>query len=296
MKIFALGLGTMCLSACASQDVWTTTGEVYSPAVLGPLTEGNRMLLRLPSAAKKISVAVYAFSDQTGQMKYSDNVQTLSRAVTQGGASILVKALLDAGDGQWFKVTEREKVDNLVRERRIIAETRQVYNGEKAVNPQVLPPLASAGILLDGGIIGYDFDTLTGGAGAHYLGIGGDVTYRQHVVTVSLRAISTKTGEVLGSVLVRKSVLFVGVEGGVNKYVSPGKLLDSSVNFTKSEPDQIAVQEAIEKAVYTLILDGTARGLWSFKDKAGQSRLVAQYRNERSGTQNGETGTKRERE
>jgi curli production assembly/transport component CsgG len=295
MTVIALGAGVLSLGACARNDVWDAAAAVHSPAVLGPLTEANMALRRLPPASGKIRVAVYGFTDQTGQMKASETVQTYSRAVTQGAASILVKALMDAGSGDWFTVIEREKVDNLVRERKIIAETRQVYNNEQTINAQILPPLVSAGILLDGGVIGYDFDTRRGGAAARYLGIGGDVSYRQDIVTVSLRAISTKTGEVLSSVLVHKTILSVDVEGGVNKYITSSKLLEGNVNFSRDEPGQIAVQEAIEKAVHTIILDGAARHLWSFKDKASQAQLVAQYRKAQSGAWDREIGAGRGR-
>ena len=41
-----------------------------------------------------------------------------------------------------------------------------------------LPPLRFAGVLLDGGVIGFDTNETTGGAGANYLGIGGNVSMR----------------------------------------------------------------------------------------------------------------------
>lgn len=277
--LFALcGMASAALSGCAEQRAWWgTPSEGFSPPVLTPVTKSNKTLRELPPANSKVAISVYSFADLTGQMKASDNLQTLSRAVTQGGAAILIKALQDAGGGQWFTVVEREKIEDLQRERRIISETRQVYLGEQAVNPEALPPLLFAGILLEGGIIGYDTNTRTGGAGARYLGIGGDVSYREHVVTVSLRAISTKTGEVLNSLIVHKTVLSVGIQGNAYKYVALSQLLESDIGFTKNEPDQIAVQQAVEKAVRTMIIDGAKRGLWSFKDKMAQTRLVAEY-------------------
>lgn len=238
-----LGAVALSLGGCARNDVWDAGLDVHSAPALGPLTEANRLLQQLPPATAKVRVAIYGFTDQTGQMKASDTVQTYSRAVTQGGTSILVKALLDAGGGRWFTVIEREKIDNLSRERGIIADTRRIYSNEQTINPAVLPPLTHAGILLDGGIIGYDYSTRTGGAAARYLGLGGDVSYRQDVVTVSLRAISTKTGEVLASVLVHKTISSVTVEGGVNKYISSTNLLEGKANYSRDEPGQIAVQE-----------------------------------------------------
>lgn len=280
----AVSIAAIGLSACSDQRAWWgTPSEGFSPPVLNPITDTNKSLRELPPAKQKVAIAVYGFMDQTGQMKASDTLQTMSRAVTQGAASVLVKALQDAGNGAWFTVVEREKLDNLLRERRIISETRQVYLGEKGINPQALPPLLFAGTLLDGGVIGYDSNTRTGGIGARYLGIGGDVSYREHTVTIALRAISTKSGEVLSSVMVHKTILSVGLRGNTFKYVSLNSLLESDVGFSKNEPDQIAVQQAIEKAVRTLIIDGAQRKLWAFADQAEQERLITQYRREQFG-------------
>ena len=115
-------------------------------------------------------------------------VAPLSRAVTQGATSIIIKALQDAGFGRWFTVVERERLDNLLKERRIIADMRMRYLGEQVVNPEALPPLLFVGVILDGGIIGYDSNTKTGGLGANYLGIGGNATYTEDTVRVLIFA------------------------------------------------------------------------------------------------------------
>jgi curli production assembly/transport component CsgG len=279
-----LGINVLTLTGCAEQRaMWGKPSEGLTPPVLNPITVMNRSLRDLPPARNKVVIAVYDFTDKTGKMKASDTVQTLSRAVTQGGTAVLIKALQDAGNGSWFTVVERKTLDNLLRERRIISDNRRIYLGEKGINTRALPPLLSAGILLDGGVIGYDTNTRTGGAGARYLGIGGDVKYREHIVSVSLRAVRTKTGEVLNSVIAHKTVISVGIQGHVFKYVSLYKILESEVGFTKNEPDQIAVQQAVEKAVHTLIIDGADRGLWSFHDRKAQERLVAEYHREQFG-------------
>src|SRR6185312_11020481 len=110
----------------------------------------------LPRAETPIAVAVYGFSDQTGQFKPSDLGQTLSRAVSQGGSSMLVRSLQEAGSRGWFTVVEREQLKDLLNERQIIRDMRAQYLGEHGVNPQALPALLFAGVLLEGGVIGYD--------------------------------------------------------------------------------------------------------------------------------------------
>lgn len=254
--ISALGAFAM-LSGCAAHNpkVW------QSPVPPKPSVATSK-LKELPSAGEKVAIAVYGFTDQTGQFKHTEGTQTLSRAVTQGATSILIKTLQDAGNRSWFTVIERERLDNLLRERAVIREMRASYLGEKQINPQALPPLLFAGVLLEGGIIGYDTNTKTGGAGARFLGIGGSTQYREDTVTIYLRAVSVKTGEVLSSVSMRKSIAAVGVGANAFRYVAFKELLELEAGVTYNEPDEIALRQTIEAAVYALIMDGTIQDLW----------------------------------
>ena len=250
------------------------------PPTANPISETNQKLRDLPPPKSPIAVAVYGYGDQTGQMKpmaQGANVQTLSRAVTQGATSILLKALQDAGCGRWFTVIERERLDNLLKERRIIADMRQRYLGEQVVDPQALPPLLFAGVLLDGGIIGYDSNTKTGGLGANYLAIGGNANYTEDTVTVYLRGTSVKTGQVLLSVVATKKILSYGVDGNAFRYVTFNRLLQAEVGFTRNEPGTLAVEQAIEQAVLMFIVEGSARGLWAFQDRGFQSHIIEDY-------------------
>ncbi|HKR17185.1 CsgG/HfaB family protein [Rhizorhapis sp.] len=259
LKLAPMLLALPGLSACATYN----PGTWQQPQLAKPSPTQNK-LLELPGSGKRVAVAVYGFTDQTGQFKPTDNVQTLSRAVTQGATSILVKALQDAGNRQFFQVIERERLDNVLRERAVIREMRASYLGEKQVNPQALPPLLFAGLLLEGGIIGFDSNVKTGGAGARFLGIGGNGQYREDTVTLYLRAVSVKTGEVLTSVNVRKSIASVALGANAFRYVGFKDLLELETGVTYNEPDQLAVQQAVEKAVYALIMEGALQDLWCF--------------------------------
>src|SRR3546814_14946982 len=97
------------------------------------------LLADMPPPSRPVAIAVYGFSDQTGQFKPSVTGQTLSRAVSQGGASILVKALQDAGNRQWFTIVAREMLRNLLNERQLIREMRRRYLGETQDNTQAMP-------------------------------------------------------------------------------------------------------------------------------------------------------------
>jgi curli production assembly/transport component CsgG len=272
----------LAISGCAVPRNFVVA-KSHAPEI-APVTPVQRDLLYLPTPAQPVPIAVYSFTDQTGQLKPSDNVQSLSRAVTQGGTSILIKALRDAGNGNWFTVVERERLDNLLKERQIIREMRQRYLGEPETPASVLPALLFAGILLEGGIVGYDTNTHTGGIGARFLGIGGNAQYRQNTVTVYLRAISVKTGEVLGNVVTSKTVASVAIETNVFKFVEFDELLEGEAGVSANEPIQIATQAAIEKAVYALILEGAQPGgrqLWSFADAVAGQKMLDHYKSEK---------------
>ncbi|OBV10215.1 CsgG/HfaB family protein [Erythrobacter dokdonensis] len=279
------GVAALALGGCMSmpQDgrnsLPTTTSLAYFPKK----TQTQNLLYQLPPPQRQVAIAVYGFTDQTGQFKPSDVGQTLSRAVTQGAGSMLVKALQDAGNRSWFTVVERERLDNLLRERQIIGEMRKRYLGEQDVDPNALPALLFAGVLLEGGIVGYDTNTVTGGAGAAFLGIGARTEYRQDTVTVYLRAVSVRTGEVLANITASKTIASQALGASAFKFVAFRELLEAEAGITSNEPDQVALQQAIEKAVYGLVLEGVELDLWRFEDMSAAQQLRAAYRAERDG-------------
>jgi curli production assembly/transport component CsgG len=277
------------IAACIALSACSTTNSAYElvsePAKVASVTSSQRELLDLPAPSQRLTVAVYNFQDQTGQFRGGETAQSLSRVVSQGATSMLVKALQDAGDRRWFQVMERERLDNLLKERQIIREMRQRYLGEEQVNPEALPSLMFAGLLLEGGVIGYDTNTVSGGAGARYLGIGASTEYRQDTVTVYLRAVSVKTGEVLMTVVSKKTVASIGIRADAFKYVAFRELLEAEAGVTTNEPDQVALQQAIEKAVHSLILEGSQLGYWRFSDPIAANELLHRYRAEREGAE-----------
>lgn len=277
-----LAVATTITGCTATKQAFRMSG---APPSLAQSTPSQRELFTVPVPAQPIAIAVYDFTDQTGQLKPSDNIQSLSRAVTQGGASMLVQSLRDAGNGRWFTVVERERLDNLLKERQIIREMRNRYLGEKETPAEILPSLLFAGIVLEGGIIGYDTNLKTGGIGARFLAIGASTQYRQNSVTIYLRAVSVKTGEVLASVVTNKTIVSVSLNASTFKFVTFDELLEAEAGVSVNEPTQIAVRSAIEKAVYALIMEGAQDGprrLWSFSDGAAGSVALARYAAEKA--------------
>lgn len=253
------------ICACNSL-IKTPTGSQIS--TLGEVTPYTSKLKELPEPSEKIVVAVYKFKDQTGQYKPSDLNTNWSTAIPQGTTSILLKALEDS---KWFTTIERENIGDLLNERQIIKTTRQEYANPNDKNAQVvqqLPPLLFAGIIIEGGIISYDTNLLTGGAGLRYFGVGGSSQYRQDRLSVYLRAVSTNTGKILKTVYTSKTILSQSISGNFFRYVDPERLLEAEVGITKNEPVHLAVKEAIENAVYSLILEGSKENLWNVNAKA----------------------------
>ncbi len=279
VAVLALTAGCSTVERNGRARIPETTGLAYIPE----RTPTQTMLADLPGPVRPVAVAVYSFNDQTGQFKPSDQGQTLSRAVSQGGASILVKALQDAGNRSWFMTVERENLKNLLNERQIIREMRERYLGERDVNAQALPALLFAGILLEGGVIGYDSNTVTGGAGAAFLGIGARTEYRQDTVTVYLRAVSVRTGEVLTTVTASKTIASQALGASAFKFVAFKELLQAEAGFTTNEPDQLALRQAIEKAVYALVMEGVELKLWDFKEPDAGWPKLWRYKQEREG-------------
>ncbi|MFC3124051.1 CsgG/HfaB family protein [Pseudoroseomonas globiformis] len=272
--------GLLTLAACGTTPA---TMMAESPT-FGARTESRDALRGLPAPAQRLDVAVFNFQDQTGQHRPNENFAEYSFAVTQGGASILINALRDAGGAnRWFHVLERNRLADLLQERQIIRANRAEHLGADGQPLPPLAPLRNAGIMLTGGIIGYDSNVLTGGAGASFLGIGGSTEYRRDNVSVYLRAVSIASGEVLVSVTADKTIYSVALQGLANRYVGWNKLLQIEGGVTTNEPRQLAVRQAIEKAVHGMILDGADKGYWRFADEAQGRAMIEDYLATRDG-------------
>jgi len=260
-----LALLPFILSGCASFAPVGQSGCadilecVEAPEIVRP-TQQKLIELRPPN--QQAVVAVYNFSDLTGQRKSSQKMALFSTAVTQGSDNYLIDALRSAGKGTWFVVVERSSLDALTRERQLIKQTRQTYDGEEG---NTLKPLLFAGLIIEGGIVQYDTNIGTGGNGARYLGIGSSNQWRKDEITVSLRAILVQTGEVMINCMISKTVLSAGVSRDVFRFVEMGtELVEIETGYTENEAIGYATRAAIEEAVYTLIMKGLEQQMWDY--------------------------------
>lgn len=251
-----------------SQDAPLPTGRSY--AMLAKPSDNYRDLVRLPPPKGKIVASVYGFRDQTGQYKPAPD-SSFSTAVTQGAGALLVKTLLDS---QWFIPVEREGLQNLLTERRIV----RALDSQQSAPGNNLAGLMPASVLLEGGIVGYETNVRTGGAGAKYLGVGVSEQYRTDQVTVNLRAVDIRTGRILVSVSTTKSVHSYKLSADVFRFVAFKELLEIEVGYTRNEPAQLCVMSAIEAAVIHLVVQGVLENHWTLRDpKDALSPLFRAY-------------------
>lgn len=260
MKSAAMLLAVFLITGCAA------TGESRfdsKPAEvqIAPMRE---QLMAMPELnGPKITIAVYEFRDKTGQRQPNKNIASLSTAVTQGAEVWVIKSLQDIGNGTWFDVVERVGLDNLVKERQLIRNTRENY-GEKS---NQLLPMKFAGLILEGGIVGYDANVVSGGIGARYLGIGANTEYRVDTVTVVMRVVSVNSGRVLTSVATEKTILSTRTGANMFRFFDMGtELVEIEAGMSANEPVNYAVRAAIEAGVIEIIYQGEQKGLWQFKE------------------------------
>lgn len=258
-SILALA-GLICTTATLTLTGCAAPVPVFDNAKLTPATQLTRDLLKLPAPKGKVVAAVYGLRDQTGQYKPSPD-SSFSSEVTQGAASMLIDALRESG---WFMPVERENLQDVLTERKI---SRALETpGDKGKAPDTIGALTPASIIIEGGIIAYDTNVRTGGLGVNYLGIGGATQYRVDQVTIALRAVDIRNGQILNSVSTTKTVYSYEVTAGVFKYVGYQNLLQVDAGLTYTEPQQLCVREAIEAAVMHLIVQGIQANTWNLKD------------------------------
>lgn len=267
MKRLLIILSILLLQGCATSSMVEKllTGEQFDDPVVdtSPLLKKEENYLAPPQGGP-IPIAVYGFTDKTGQRKSVPNIASLSSAITQGAENYLIKALKEVGDNRWFIVLERVGLENLVKERQMIRQTREQFQGKDATQ---LPAMTFAGIIAEGAVVGYDSNSVTGGAGVRIFGIGGETQYQSDTVTVSLRVVSVTSGEILTSVVVTKTVLsYMDKVGVLRMFSSDTQALETEVGGSINESINKATNKAIQAAVVETIKEGAKKGHWTFRE------------------------------
>ena len=266
ISLRSLCLLVILLSSCTNWSIldnYALPVTLQKQASVGTLI--NQELANIKKPFVKPTIAVYptSFTDQTGQRRSNSSYASFSTAITQAPHAYLIRALKHASNGDFFDVVERVGLDNLTKERQLIRSTRKDFNEDKD-----LLPLTFAGLLMEGGVIGYESNIKSGGLGARYLGIGLTKEYRQDTVTVSLRTVSVSTGKVLTEVLTTKTILSVALSQDAFRFISSGtELVEIENGMVENESVNIALQSAVETAVLETIKLGVKNNLWSIPDE-----------------------------
>ena len=109
-RLFLL-VAVMLLSGCLTAP----PKEAARPTLM-PRAQSYKDLTHLPAPTGKIFVSVYNIQDETGQFKPYP-ASNFSTAVPQSATAMLVTALKDS---RWFIPLERQGLQNLLNERKII--------------------------------------------------------------------------------------------------------------------------------------------------------------------------------
>ena len=269
-KLLYLYLSAILLSSCAIiidplENNLPPIQKIEKPEI-GTLLVPELANIKSANKVKPV-VAIYqgGFTDQTGQRRSNSSYATFSSAVTQAPDAYLIRALKHAGSNHigFFDVVERVGLDNVTKERQIIRSTRQEFKEDKK-----LQPLMFAGLIMQGGVVSYESNVKSGGAGARYLGIGMSRQYKQDTVTISLRTVSVSTGKVLLEVLVTKTILSASIDQDIFRFITDNtELVEIENGLVRNESINIALQTAIETAVLQTIKEGTTRGYWNINEK-----------------------------
>ena len=269
MQRFLLLVAVCLLSGCLTAP----PKEAAKPTLM-PRAQSYRDLTKLPLPTGKIYVSVYNIQDETGQFKPYP-ASNFSTAVPQSATAMLVTALKDS---RWFIPLERQGLQNLLNERKIIRAAQD--NGTVAMNNRIpLHSLTAANVMVEGSIIGYESNVKSGGVGARYFGIGADTQYQLDQIAVNLRVVNVSTGEILSSVNTSKTILSYEFQAGVFRYIDYQRLLEGEVGYTVNEPVMLCLMSAIETGVIYLVNDGISRNLWQLKNASDiNSPVLEKYK------------------
>ena len=259
-----LFLSVVLLSSCASRNMLEGGGVpnifIKNTSILELQSDELR---DVKPAKQKPVVAVYpnSFVDYTGQRKSNGQFALFSTAISQAPDAFLIRALKHSGNGNFWTVVERVGLDSLTKERQIIRSTRDSFEEDSTVKPLIF-----AGLLMQGGVLSYDTNILSGGAGARYLGIGSSKQYREDLITVSLRLVSVSTGEILIETSAQKSLLSVAISQDVFRFLAEGqRLIEVENGKAQNESTSLVLQSAIEECVLDIIKIGIKKGYWKYE-------------------------------
>ncbi|MCG9692667.1 CsgG/HfaB family protein [Vibrio sp. Isolate22] len=206
-----------------------------------------------PHNSKPMNVTVYRFADFSGQRKQGLLYQEVSTAVPQGLDSMLMHSLSTINQGKLYKVIDRTFLSHMLDERQLAS---------VSVSPKNLGILKVPSIVFTGGVIAYDHNNRQAAGGIFFNDFSLSSEYSVDTVTVSLRAVSVKTGEILLSSISKKSI--VSVSSGINSYkIFDDNLMQLELGGAYNEPVSVATRLAIEQSILDITEKALELGWWN---------------------------------
>jgi curli production assembly/transport component CsgG len=134
-----------------------------------------------------------------------------------------------------------------------------------------------AGVIMEGAIVGYDSNLLTGGSGMRVFGIGANTQYQSDTVTINLRTVSVSTGGILTNTTVTKTVLSYMDKLTLLRFVNDGtNSVEGEVGGSVNESVNRAIDVALQAALVNTITEGARKGHWAFKEESSRVESISQ--------------------
>ncbi len=251
MRWFAvILLGLVLLTGCG-----TLYTHIEPPSIVGaPVAHGKSreaLLEKRPPDYVPYNIGIYNCIDTSGQKrKGAGGGSDFSSAVPQDCSPFLMSSFRDVG---FYRVLERTRIDDVLKERQLAT----VMHGE--LGKTILGKMHIADAVMMGQILSYDRSVTQSAGGLALSALGGSRQQVSDSFTFSLRAVSTKTGELIDEVLVKKTVTSLQLDGHVLRVVGV-EMASLEYGASENEAVGVALQEAVDLAVRTLTEQGIKKG------------------------------------
>ncbi len=250
MRALAFPLVFSVLTGCALLMPALAPPEVLAmPSV--SVKSRDALALQRPAGHVPYNIGIYNCVDTTGQnRKGAGGTADFSKAVPQDCAPFLIASFRGI---PFYRVLERSRIDDVLRERQLAT----VMHGD--LGKKILGVLHIADAVIMGQIVSYDRTASQAAGGLALSAIGGTRELVSDSFTFGLRLVSTKTGELIDDVIVKKTVQSIQLDGHVLRVIGVN-MASVEYGVAQNEPVGIALQEAVDLAVRTLTERGITKG------------------------------------
>ena len=124
---------------------------------------------------------------------------------------------------------------------------------DRYATPSALQDLTVADFILTGAIVAHESDVVSGGTGLRFQNIGLFHRTQKDVITVSLRLVRVRDGEIVANRTVSQTVLSRQAQGDALNYVTLNKVLELETGHVTNELRSFAVDAAFRLALSDIL-------------------------------------------